>query len=71
MSDSLDVLGVLGKDSFDWIGFARTYDEAISVIRNFGKPGTFLVHSQTTGRRTFYKVEADTNVVQLAGQPRD
>jgi hypothetical protein len=69
MADSLDVLMVLGKEDFQWIGFARSYDEAEGVIRKHGKPGTFMVHSQTTGRRTFYKAEAGAELVQLTGPP--
>lgn len=69
MADSLDVLVMIGKDDFQWIGFARTYDEAEIVIRKHGKLGTFLVHSQTTGRRTFYKVESATEIVRLLGPP--
>jgi hypothetical protein len=69
MADSLDVLVVLGKEDFQWIGFARTYDEAEGVIRKHGQPGTYFVHSQTTGRRTFYKVESAPEIVQLTGPP--
>jgi hypothetical protein len=69
MADSLDVLVMLGKEDFQWIGFARTYDEAEGVIRKHGKPGTYFVHSQTTGRRTFYKIEAAPEIVRLAGPP--
>jgi hypothetical protein len=69
MADSLDVLVLAGKDDFHWIGFARTYDEAETVIRKHGKLGTFMVHSQTTGRRTFYKAESATEIVQLTGPP--
>jgi hypothetical protein len=69
MADSLDVLVMIGKDDFQWIGFARTYDEAESVIRKHGKPGTYFVHSQTTGRRTFYKADAESGIVQLTGPP--
>jgi hypothetical protein len=69
MADSLDVLAVIGKDDFRWIGFAHTYDEAEAVIRKHGKPGTYFVHSQTTGRRTFYKAESGSEIVQLTGPP--
>jgi len=69
MADSLDVLVVIGKDDFHWIGFARTYDEAEAVIRKHGKPGTYFVHSQTMGRRTFYKSESGSGIVQLTGPP--
>ena len=69
MADSLDDLVMIGKDDFQWIGFARTYDEAEAVIRKHGKPGTYFVHSQTTGRRTFYKADAGSGIVQLAGPP--
>jgi hypothetical protein len=69
MADSLDVLELMGKEDFQWIGFARSYDEAEKVIRKHGKPGTFMVHSQTTGRRTFYKLEFSTEIVRLTGPP--
>jgi hypothetical protein len=69
MADALDVLVVLAKDDFHWIGFAHTYDEAISVIRKHEKPGLFLVHSQITGRRTFFQAGSTPDIVQLPGPP--
>jgi hypothetical protein len=69
MADSLDVLEIVGKEDFQWIGFAHTYDEAEAVIRKCGKAGTFMVHSQTTGRRTFYKAESAKNITRLPGPP--
>jgi hypothetical protein len=54
MSEPLDVFVVVGKENYDWIGHAQSYDEAALLIRKFGKDGTFFVHSQTTGRRTFF-----------------
>jgi hypothetical protein len=69
MADALDVLAVLDKDDFHWIGFARTHDEAASVIRNHGRPGLFLVHSQITGRKIYFRAESPTSIVQLTGPP--
>jgi hypothetical protein len=69
MADSLDVLVETGKNDFQWIGFVRTYDEAVGVIRKHGKTGLFLVHSQGTGRKTYFRAESEDQVVQLIGPP--
>jgi hypothetical protein len=69
MADSLDVLVVLGKEDFQWIGFAHSYEEAISVIRKHGRSGLFLVHSQITGRRTFFEAGSASEIVRLPGPP--
>ena len=69
MSEPLDVFVVIAKDKYEWIGYARSYDEAIALIRKVRRPGTFFVHSQITGRRTFFQAAPDSSIVQLPGPP--
>lgn len=69
MTEALDIFVLRGKDSYDWIAFANTYEEAVSSIRKHGRPGTFFAHCQITGRRTFFQVGSDFKVVQLPGRP--
>jgi hypothetical protein len=70
MTEPLDVFVVVGKENYDWIGHAQSYEEATALIRKCGKEGTFFVHSQTTGRRTFFTAST-AGIIQLPGKPRD
>jgi hypothetical protein len=71
MDASLDVFAIFGESDFLWIGCTRTDYEALELIRTQGlkKARMFFIHSQKTGRRTFYKVERESEVIQLIAAP--
>ena len=68
MAESLDVFAVLGNEEYLWIGCVFTKDDAIRLISERGlqiPAASFLVRSQRTGNRTFYKTGHNNTVLQL------
>jgi hypothetical protein len=67
MDVSLDVFAILGEDNFLWIGCARTDNEAVELMRMKGltKAERFFIHSQKTGRRTFYCAGRESGTVRV------
>jgi hypothetical protein len=66
MTESLDIFAINGNDCL-WIGCAASIEDAVGVIRRHKGPDTFLVLSQITRHRTFYRVGLGNEVVQLDG----
>jgi hypothetical protein len=71
MDASLDVFVILGDGNFVWIGCARTENEAIELMRTQEKTNAnrFFIHSLSTGHRTFYSAQRESDVIQLELQP--
>jgi hypothetical protein len=62
MNAPLDVFGLYSNELGIWITHVDSLLEALNVIRKKGC-GEYLVYSQNTERRRFYKVNGDGKIV--------
>ena len=66
MTESLDIFSIDGKDCL-WIGCAASTEDAVHIIRTNSPKSSdaFVVLSQITGQRCFYRIGSDNEVVQV------
>jgi hypothetical protein len=71
MTAPFDIFAINGTGSYIWLGCARTDNEALELIRAAGSkgPGVFFIHSQRTGKRSFYRAAPEADVVQVEKPP--
>jgi hypothetical protein len=61
--DALDILTIDGRNGH-WLASAETVSQALKLMERTG-PGKYLVYSQRTQEKNFYKVTPDGSVVCL------
>lgn len=66
MDAPLDVFAVHGSET-DWLDSAETLSQALELIRRTG-PGSYIVFSQKSQQKNFYKVSTDRSISLGAGE---